>query len=337
MKIVRRVHMYAGLLFLPWIMFFGFSGMLFNHPQWFGPVEILSHISSDEMGQFESGGVLDADSNVIANEIVQQLNEGRNGSQAYRRLNHSDAVIEGTLNYLGMTDRGRTFVMISPNSNSANVRRFTNPAPQDQPDFHQREMKVGSFDPAAADQLANSLLEDAQLEPVAPLKVSDRGGSEVRFQLESNEDGRIWNVSYGLLNGKLSARAADSPTGLDFYSIVSDLHTTHHYPDRISPRLVWAIFVDLLGVMMIFWGISGLIMWWQIKPSRVLGLVGLTITLGIACVIFVGTFQHNTYGPIKARGPGVASPPPSGQLKGKQDTAPKDEKAGGGKKGQPSS
>ena len=33
MKVVRRAHMYLGLLVFPWILLFGISGVLFNHPQ----------------------------------------------------------------------------------------------------------------------------------------------------------------------------------------------------------------------------------------------------------------------------------------------------------------
>jgi hypothetical protein len=37
MKIVRRTHMYAGLFMAPWVAMYGFSGLIFNHGNWFAP------------------------------------------------------------------------------------------------------------------------------------------------------------------------------------------------------------------------------------------------------------------------------------------------------------
>ena len=52
--------------------------------------------------------------------------------------------------------------------------------------------------------------------------------------------------------------------------------------------MVWAILVDIMAGLMIFWGLSGIIMWWQMKPLRQAGFVsviagaGLAIALGYA-------------------------------------------------------
>src|SRR6185369_10265870 len=37
MKIVRRTHLYAGLFLAPWVAMYGFSGLIFNHGNWFAP------------------------------------------------------------------------------------------------------------------------------------------------------------------------------------------------------------------------------------------------------------------------------------------------------------
>jgi hypothetical protein len=34
-KINRRTHLYSGLFFLPWFLFYGLSAAVFNHPRWF--------------------------------------------------------------------------------------------------------------------------------------------------------------------------------------------------------------------------------------------------------------------------------------------------------------
>ena len=38
-KINRRTHLYSGLFFLPWFLFYGLSAAVFNHPGWFHSAE----------------------------------------------------------------------------------------------------------------------------------------------------------------------------------------------------------------------------------------------------------------------------------------------------------
>ena len=35
-KINRRTHLYSGLFFIPWFLFYALSSAVFNHPAWFG-------------------------------------------------------------------------------------------------------------------------------------------------------------------------------------------------------------------------------------------------------------------------------------------------------------
>ena len=37
MKLVRRMHLYAGLFLAPWVAMYGLSGLIFNHWSWFAP------------------------------------------------------------------------------------------------------------------------------------------------------------------------------------------------------------------------------------------------------------------------------------------------------------
>ena len=37
MQILRRTHLYAGLFLAPWVAMYGFSGLIFNHGNWFAP------------------------------------------------------------------------------------------------------------------------------------------------------------------------------------------------------------------------------------------------------------------------------------------------------------
>jgi len=83
------------------------------------------------------------------------------------------------------------------------------------------------------------------------------------------------------------------------------LHMTHHFPMGVGARWFWALFQDLLGVAMVFWGLSGLIMWWQLKATRVIGAISLLSALAIAGVVAYGTANDLLFGDVAQKlGPG---------------------------------
>ena len=92
-----------------------------------------------------------------------------------------------------------------------------------------------------------------------------------------------------MVSGKISARDAEQPPPIELRSMLTRLHRLHHYPDSVNTRWMWSLFVDITGLMLVFWGISGLIMWWQIKPTRVAGILGITLALLVAFLIGTGT------------------------------------------------
>ena len=55
MKFVRRLHMYLGLLVFPWVLLFGASGALFNHPEIGRDIE-QRDLSPEELEEIEVGG-----------------------------------------------------------------------------------------------------------------------------------------------------------------------------------------------------------------------------------------------------------------------------------------
>jgi hypothetical protein len=46
-KINRRTHLYSGLFFLPWFLFYGLSAAVFNHPGWFDTAEVKRKVLFD--------------------------------------------------------------------------------------------------------------------------------------------------------------------------------------------------------------------------------------------------------------------------------------------------
>jgi hypothetical protein len=52
-----------------------------------------------------------------------------------------------------------------------------------------------------------------------------------------------------------------------------------------------AIIVDATGALMIFWGLSGIIMWYQIKPLRNNGMLTMILGILLAGILGYGMFN----------------------------------------------
>ncbi len=79
--------------------------------------------------------------------------------------------------------------------------------------------------------------------------------------------GKTWRVGYNLQTGALTGRPADSRPGepLSTRRFLTRLHMIHGYPSGLNARWFWAVAVDLMFVSMVGWGLTGLLMWWQMK------------------------------------------------------------------------
>ncbi len=295
--------MYTGLILLPWVILFGFSGMLFNHPDLSGSVEVVSSHSAAEVDALQSFN--EPNPNALADEIVSKINEAK--GLGFKRASESDAVIEGALVYQGNAKDGRTTLTLSPNSGSAVVRQSSAPKGGAKPIFPSSlEGGLSGYDSDGAAGVAEAIFKASGVEIQGEMETVERGAASVRFRVVSEDGKTRWNVSHNLVTGALSVREISAPLGIDLYSILTQLHKTHHYPDRFSARWLWTAFGDATGITMVFWGISGLIMWWQIKPTRVLGVAGLSVAAVIGFVIFAGTLSHNNWVPRGSKG----GPPP---------------------------
>jgi len=58
------------------------------------------------------------------------------------------------------------------------------------------------------------------------------------------------------------------------------LHFRHGYEQPFLASRIWAVIVDLAIVAMVFWAVSGVWMWWEIKPARAWGATCLLVGFG---------------------------------------------------------
>ncbi|NLT72341.1 MAG: hypothetical protein GXX91_16830, partial [Verrucomicrobiaceae bacterium] len=199
MKWIRRVHLYTGLLLLPWVIFFGFSGMLFNHPD-FGPREVIARFDEKTTGET---GFQRLNPEVLAASLVAALNEAE-GGRTYRRAKTGDAVIEGEFVFQGTSAEGPVVVALNPHDGNAVVTRTPETTKTPPPPFLAAPLPaVDGLDKTSLQAVANDLLAVGGVKTLTPVEPSPRGGAELRFQLESEDSDQRWNVSWNLARGGL--------------------------------------------------------------------------------------------------------------------------------------
>jgi hypothetical protein len=292
MKIIRRVHLYLGLILLPWVLFFGVSGFLFNHNSTFfgGSNEFIQEFNRDEVDLIAAHPTTDL--SIAAAGILAQINSD---SADYQIKNADDVALNGYLQFTGPTDKGAATVTIDPVNGTASISIQSKPAiAQDRADFEGKKVSVESLNTEQIAEQAALLLKAIGIEPQRAMELKSRGAAELRFQV-IDASGRSWNTTYNLATEKLSARASDDVSHFNLYSALTRLHKQHGYPDQVSARWFWTLFTDTTALTLIFWGLSGAIMWWQMKPTRLIGIAGLSLAAVLAALIFGGAYNNLNY------------------------------------------
>lgn len=282
--LIRRLHLYLGLFLVPWMLLYGITGFLFNHPGvlseqpvvGFGPAEIaktpLAHLPPPEG---------------VANEVVASLNE-RDPRGGYRLIAPERARYSRDLVLLVARGDGEQHnVAVDLNSGTGTVRSRTIPEPPDPAPFvTDRDLRVAHPLPDQLREGVSAVLTEIGKPPET---VTIPGAMpELIFWIES-ADGRQWKVRYQPQRGSLSGQPADTPSPpMPTQQFLAALHFAHGYPGRMNTRWAWALGVDAVSVMLVVWAGSGLLMWWQIKATRRLGFLILMAGIVAALILTVG-------------------------------------------------
>jgi hypothetical protein len=280
LKLVRRVHLFAGLFMTPWVFLYGVTGFLFNHPDAFPDRAICTTdraaIAGTGLERFPAAPEL-------ADRIVEALN-ARANSTGYRLIRRESAAYSRAL-FVTATGGGREHsVRFDPESGAALIRSTALSETSSIP--WPPGTSVSLADPPR-DQLTRGVPALLGKLGIDAASTTIRNPPDLVCTIEN--EGRRWRVAYNLQSGALSARPADDPEGgLSTRLFLTRLHLSFTYPSRIDARWFWAIAVDAMFVAMVFWGVSGLLMWWQIKKLRAWGLVILALSILVATAMAAG-------------------------------------------------
>lgn len=300
-RFVRKVHLYSGLLLLPWLMFFGASGILFNHPN-LGE-EVRAHPVTPEA--LAAHGVFAWDAHAVATRVVERLNAERAAGAPFALDPARPSDLEGVALLNADEQDGRTSLLLDmTKGRGVLVTRTARQRAGDGTTFAPRSLDIGELSTHALAEKLAALPQAQGLGTAGPLRAHERIAPGLRMRV-LDAHGVAWNLRYETGAGVLHGRRADAPPKLGVAQIFAKLHMTHHFPTRLGARFAWALFADLLGLAMLLWAISGVIMWWQLAGTRRAGLVGLAVAFGVAGAVFAGTLAELTFADVpEVLGPG---------------------------------
>ena len=193
-------------------------------------------------------------------------------------------------------------LLISLDDGDATLSTFP-PGPGKAPDppFAGAKIELPEHRMAAVEEQVKELLPRLGVEGAGPLRAHPEVSPELRFRMR-DADARAWNVTYDLGSGRLDGRPDDAPAQLRFVELLGNLHKTHHFPVHGGMTWVWALFADITGITLVLWALSGLAMWWQMKPSRVIGAVAIAVAVAVAAVVMSGTASDILFGKVEKGG-----------------------------------
>lgn len=304
MHLLRRGHLYFGLFLFPWAILYGVTAFLFNHPTVF-PDRPTASFSRDALADTPLGGLPSPDEQAQA--IIAALNDQQKPKTPYK-LGVGEARY-ATRDFLFATVRAdaRTFSVVYYVKGGGATIRETNTAPSwrkspapfatgkaavPRPRGMGMGMNGGSahnhdgglkieMDMVDRFKAAVPILLERNGFPAGELTISS--APDLKFPVEA--EGTTWTATYNpLTHGVTGTDSAAAESDLSLRSFLLRLHLAHGYSGE-GTKWFWALIVDAMALTMCYWGLSGLLMWWQIKATRKPGLVILVLSTGAATVL----------------------------------------------------
>lgn len=307
---MRRCHLYLGLFLAPWALLYGITGYLFNHPTHFSD-RGLKEISRATLVESGFDGKL-PDPQKAAGEVVEKLNE-RFPEAKLELATDSNAKYVGDFYFATASGKDKTYQLlirrdggggtyldstVPPKPTGPKADFVINPrgAPNVSVASGKTEGESKTPEPlrinqGSASQVEEILPELAKRLDTPGLDVPFRLTSAPQLQFQATSGGNQWMIKYDSFQGGVTAEWLE-PTGqkepMSWRSYLLRLHTTHGYSGIYEARWFWAMIVDAMSFVMIFWAVSGLLMWWQIKRLRKSGWVVIAMSLLTAGAMFYG-------------------------------------------------
>lgn len=295
MKLVRRIHLYSGLFMFPWVLLYGVTGMFFNHPRWFTGDNVQTFVAA-EVSENELAQLPDPDSlaKSIVASINQQLAETKDSQVVLTSLRPPQ--YSGDLTYTVNTEDVSHTVSINPVTGDGEIRT-TNAEPEtaepvEKPDplAGIRRVEIDGNPLVLAQNAVPGVLDQLGL----PSAQANTGRRAASLTFSADVDGAPVAIVYNLGNGFISTTPEDAELPMTSKSFLQRLHLSRGFAPHWNLKTLWGLMVDMMFLSMVFWGLSGLLMWWQIKRTRLLGGGFIIASLAITAFFIVGMHDSLT-------------------------------------------
>ena len=290
---------------LPWVLLYGFTALLFNHPTYMKGVR--TDIENFTLTETDRNHLPSAEE--IARLAVVEANAHPDQSQMITLSEQPGAIFQRQAFGSLSSDEISVSVIIDLDSGKGYLRKryseSDEPEEGDQLPLEEGLKPALPTDPMAAIQNSVRPLlaeDDLDAQELSMRSLPDVefdatvGGKPVKLRFEqasshrgrgSDPSNKETDTAEPKFNGELFLVGAN-PRDMTARSFLLRLHMAHGYPSQKNSRWFWAIAVDLMFASMVFWGLSGVFMWWQIKRTRVIGFTLLGASAIVALWLAIG-------------------------------------------------
>jgi|GEM_PF-232347 len=311
-QLLRRAHLYLGLLLLPWALLYGVTGFLFNHPEVLSDSPVV-HFDSQDLNGTELENLIPI--SATTDSLLELLNS--QNESGYSWILGKDAPrYSGRETFVASVKaEGQTYSFVfdpvsksgfiresRPNRPAAEAAPFSTAALTKKPDKPDKPEKPAESKsaPSEGSNPINSLETIAeQINRAAP-KICERkgiiggvaictSGPDIKFPILVDE--QEWTATFNPITKQVTGDRGDPAPDLSWRSFLLRMHLSHRYPGAVTTRWLWALGVDAIALTLCFWGLSGLVMWWQIKSTRRAGAIVLIVSLLAA--VSLGMSMHD--------------------------------------------
>lgn len=263
--LARRLHLYCGLAMIPWVILYAVTGWLFNHPTAFSDDDGTQRFALRDLP-----------------ETKEQLPSAAQASQAVVDalvLQYPDSEVARLQGSLARYERGISATSPRPDGTelrlSIDLKRRKGALSKRPVD--QQEVPAAL---AGLDHLDVGGLDAEAFAEIAATGIRELGGSAQNLTLQSAPrlvffariDNEAWRIKYTAKSGTL-AFARVSALEVSTKRVLARLHMTHVYPAEFGAAWLHTLVVDLVAGCLLLWCVTGLMMWWQMRRFRRIGLV----------------------------------------------------------------
>lgn len=285
MRLIRRLHLFAGLFMFPWTILYGVTALLFNHPNAFPDHEVRTFGTAEITGTALDGW---PDPDEVAAQVVAVLQQRAATGTSYRLVDAERAAYARDRWFATAKGHGCQYtISFDPAQNAGTVRIRPDDSAADASFATRSGLRLERPIAERFKQGVDTLLDRMELpcDEVAPPTVP-----ELTFVMEV--DGSPWKLTYNMQRGSVRGRPLAAPDqAFTVRRFLTRLHLSHGFSSSASARWFWAVAVDAMFVAMVFWGMSGLLMWWQIKAVRGWGIVVLMLSGIVAGTLAAAMYQ----------------------------------------------